>query len=139
MFLNKLDTSVIYCLNDDINIKKYYVILFMVLLFLILLMFIPYKEYQNYTLYINDDNYKLVVDSNFFPARRYSLYINKKKYDYKLISIDNNYLVDNKRYYEISIDIKLDKSIIKSKNILNVKVLKKKTTVMKKIINELKG
>ena len=106
-------------------------------LFLIFSIFLKYNIYKNYIGYIDiNDNYnlKIYVDQSSFPLnKKDKLYINNKKYKYKIIKIN---LLDN--YYEILIDCKLDKNLLINNNIINLRFKKGSTTLITEIINKLK-
>lgn len=138
MLKENLNSSVCYSINEKLNLKKYYVfILFIVILFLIIL-FIPFYEYKKYYLYVQNDEFKLLVDDDFFPVKKGGLYIDKKNYKYDVLSISSSSLVNNKKYYEVMIEIKIDKKILTTQNIIEVILKKEKISLIKKFIREIK-
>ena len=135
MSLEKLHENPIYILNLKVSIFKYYIFLIVIIILFSFLLFYPYNNYLNYILYIDND-YKLIVDDNFFPIEDKIIYINHKKYFYSVKNISEQKIIDNKVYYEVVIDIDIKDY---DKNIIKVKVLKDKTTIFKKIIFNMKG
>lgn len=129
-------TSTIYNLNSTLNLFAYYLIILIVLAFIFCFIFCPYNKTFNYSLYV-DDYYKLIVDDNFFPIKYKYLYIEHKKYSYDVLSISEPYILNDKKYYEVLINI--DLSNYNDKNIMIVTIVKEKTTVFNKLIKKLKG
>ena len=137
--MNKLtyQNSVLRIVTDKINISNYYYFLITVIILFILLINTPYKTSYEYVL-IKDDNYKLIVDDTFFPIKTRYLYFNHKKYAYSVVDISDNYITNDKRYYNVTIDI--DISDFKSnKNIFVVEVIKDKSTLLKYFLKKMKG
>lgn len=137
--MNRLtyQNSVLRIVTDKINISNYYYFLITVIILFILLINTPYKTSYEYVL-IKDDNYKLIVDDTFFPIKTRYLYFNHKKYAYSVVDISDNYITNDKRYYNVTIDI--DISDFKSnKNIFTVEVIKDKSTLLKYFLKKMKG
>ena len=136
MYLENLDENSIYILNLKISTCKYIIFLASLALILFSILFIPYNKYIDYILYVGDD-FKLIVDDNFFQAKEKAIYINHKKYFYNVKNISEPKILNDKLYYEVLIDINIrdcsDKKIIK------VKILKENTTIFKNIIFNMKG
>lgn len=137
MLLENIDQAIEF--DNNFKIINYYYILLIFLILGIFFLLFPITKYKDYTLYVSSSNYNLIVDEDFFPIKNNNMYIDGKRYDYEVLNIDDNYLVDNKKYYDIVIDVDLDKSINKSKNIIHVKIKKGKTNLLKIIIEEMKG
>lgn len=136
MKLEAYNLSVTYNLNSSINFFKYYLILIIVITLVLCLLFIPYRTTLNYTLYIDDD-YKLLVDDDYFPIKSNYLYIEHKNYSYSVLNISEPYFSDNKKYYELLIDIDLND--YNNQNIITATIVKDRTTIFAKIIKNLKG
>ena len=137
--MNKLtyQNSVLRIVTDKINISNYYYFLITIIVLFILLINTPYKTSYEYVL-IKDDSYKLIVDDTFFSFKNKYLYFNHKKYAYSVVEISDNYITNDKRYYNVIIDI--DISDFKSnKNIFTVEVIKDKSTLLKYFLNKMKG
>ena len=137
--MNKLtyQNSVLRIVTEKINISNYYYFLITVSLLFILLINTPYKTSYEYML-IKDDNYKLIVDDNFFPIKNKYLYYNHKKYGYNVIEISDAYITDNKRYYNVLVDININ-DFKSDKNLFTVEIIKAKSTLLKYFINKMKG
>lgn len=136
--LSDINNSLCYNLCEKVSLKKYYIfILFVAFLFLILLV-IPFDEYKKYYLYIENDNYKLIVDEEFFPIKKDSFYIENIKYKYEVLSISDGSLVNNKKYYEVMIQANLKEDILTTKNIIEVIIKKRKRSLIEKFIDEIK-
>ncbi len=133
--MNQYNLSVLYNLNERINYIKYYIFLYVVIFILLLILFVPYNVNYHYKLYINN-NYTLIVDDNYFPLKKTYLYIENKKYSYNVLNVSKHF-VDNKIYYEVLIDINLKD--YNKKNIIDVTILKEKTTIFRNLINKMKG
>lgn len=129
-------TSTVYNLNSSINLISYYLVVVLVLVLILCFIFCSYNETFNYSLYVDGD-YKLIVDDNFFPIKYKYLYIEHKKYSYDVLNISEPYLLNNKKYYEILINI--DLSNYNDKNIMTITIVKEKTTIFNKLIKKLKG
>ena len=66
MNISKINDSLIYNLNDKIDLKSYYILLMITIIFFIFIICYPYQNISTYKLVV-DDSYKLIVDDNFFP------------------------------------------------------------------------
>lgn len=131
------NNSVLRIVTNKINISNYYYLLIVVILLFILLINIPYKVSFEYVL-IKDDNYKLIVDDDFFPIKDKYLYFNHKKYAYSVIEISDSYITNDKRYYNVIIDININ-GFKSNKNIFMVEVIKERSTLLKYFLNKMKG
>ncbi len=134
MNISKINDSLIYNLNDKIDLKSYYILLMITIIFFIFIICYPYQNISTYKLVV-DDSYKLIVDDNFFPIKNNYLYINNKKYNYNVIEISGQNVIDNKTYYELKIDINLEINT----SIIKVVIKRGKTTLFNKFVNNLKG
>ncbi len=128
MLVDSLNKSIIYTLNKELNFQKYYIILILVIIYGIIILVIPYTDYKSYILYVYSSEYQLIVDEDFFPIKNNNLYIEKQKYDYKILSIKET-IVNNKKYYQLTIDISLNKNIKKTNNIIKVNIKKGQTNL----------
>lgn len=137
--MNKLtyNNSVLRIVNNSINISNYYYFLITVVVLFILLINIPYKTSYEYVL-IKGDNYKLIVDDTFFPIKDKYLYFNHKKYAYSVIEISDSGITNDKRYYNVIIDINIS-DFESNKNIFTVEVIKARSTLFKYFLNKMKG
>ena len=137
--MNKLtyNNSVLRIVTNSINISNYYYFLITVVVLFILLINIPYKTSYEYVL-IKGDNYKLIVDDTFFPIKDKYLYFNHKKYAYSVIEISDSGITNDKRYYNVIIDINIS-DFESNKNIFTVEVIKARSTLFKYFLNKMKG
>ena len=137
--MNKLtyNNSVLRIVNNSINISNYYYFLITVVVLFILLINIPYKTSYEYVL-IKGDNYKLIVDDTFFKIKDKYLYFNHKKYAYSVIEISDSGITNDKRYYNVIIDINIS-DFESNKNIFTVEVIKARSTLFKYFLNKMKG
>lgn len=106
-----------------------------IVLFIIFSVFFKYHLYSSHVGYI-DNNYNLIiiVNNNSFPIKKnYKLYIDNKKYKYKIKNINKQ-----KGYYEILIECKLDDDLLIKNNIITITLKKEQTTLMKELIKKLK-
>ena len=138
MLKENLNSSVCYNLNKELYLKKYYIFILIVFIIFFLCLFIPFNEYKKYYLYIDNNNYKLIVDEDFFPIKKDNLYIDKIKYKYEVLSISDGSLINNKKYYEVMLSLNLNKDILTTKNIVEVNLKIRKISLVKKIIKEIK-
>ena len=137
--MNKLtyQNSVLRIVTDKINISNYYYFLITIIVLFILLINTPYKTSYEYVL-IKDDSYKLIVDDTFFPIKNKYLYCNHKKYAYSVVEISDNYIANDKKYYNVIIDININ-DFKSNKNIFTVEGIKDKSTLLKYFLNKMKG
>ena len=129
-------TSRLRIVYENINISNYYYFLIIVIVIFVLMLNTPYKTSYDYAL-IKSDGYKLIVDDNYFPIKNKYLYFNHKKYAYSVKNISEPYITDNKKYYDIEIDITMSE-FKEKKNIFNVSVVKGKSTLLKYFLKKLK-
>lgn len=131
--MNKSTLRIVY---DKINLISYYYFLIIVSVAFILIINIPYETSYDYVL-IKSDSYKLIVDDNYFPINNKYLFFNHKKYAYSVKSISDPYITDNKRYYDIEIDITIN-DYKDNKNVFNVYIIKGKSTLLKYFLKRIK-
>ena len=137
--INVFNYSKLKLMNDNPSkIISWITILIVVfILFLIFGIFLKFHTYSNYIGYIDiSDNYnlKIIVDEKSFPIKNnYKLYIDNKKYDYKIVLIEKQV-----GYYEVLINCKIDDALLINNNILTITFQKEKTSLIKEIIKKFK-
>ena len=89
MLLENIEQAVFF--DTQFKIINYYYILLIFLIMGIFFLLFPITRYKDYTLYVSSSNYNLVVDEDFFPIKNSNMYIDGKRYDYEVVSIDDNY------------------------------------------------
>ena len=129
-------TSHFRIVNEKINLSNYYYFLIIVIVAFILMINTPYKTSYDYIL-IKSEGYKLIVDDNYFPIKSKYLYCNHKKYAYSVIDISEHYITDNKKYYDINVDLTIN-DFKEDKNVFNVSIIKGKSTMLKDFLKKLK-
>lgn len=129
-------TSSLRIVHNSINLSNHYYLLTIVIVTFVLILNIPYKTSYDYVL-IKNDEYKLIVDDNYFPKKDKYLYFNHKKYAYSVKNISDPYITDNKKYYDIEIDVNIN-DYKENKNVFNVSIVKDKSTLLKYFLNKLK-
>jgi len=125
IILNKKTPSVI---------KSWIIILILLNILFITILFIPYNKYIIYKGYVilkNNKSYvSLNINTNDFPIKKKDkLYIENDKYNYKIISIENNNLI---------LSINLNDNIKINNNLVTLHILKDKMTLFEKIKNRIK-
>lgn len=115
------------------SIKSWITILILLFIFMLIVINIPYSKYEIYqskVIKIDGVSYlKVRIDEVETPIyNNNNLYINYKKYLYKIKEINDN---------DIIIDINIPKSINIEGNIINIEIEKTKTTVLKKILKRI--
>ena len=123
-------------INEIIIVSSYYYILGITTLIFLFIINTPYSTSYNYSL-VNDESYKLVVDENYFPIKNRFLYYNHKRYSYSVNNISEAYIVDNKKYYNVDIDIK-NSDFGNDKNIYNITIIKNSSTLFNDFLKKLK-
>lgn len=129
------NNSAIILNNKTPNFLKNWIIILLLLnIFMVIIMFIPFNIYENYNGYIilKDDNsfINITVNENDFPLyKNKKLYIENEKYKYKIISIKNN---------NVLVKVHLKEDIKINNNIVNISILKDRTTILKIIKNKIK-
>lgn len=116
------------------SIISWITILFIILVLLIIFFSIPFNIYKSYNSYVslyNDESYLILsVKENDFPINKGNkLYIKNDKYDYEVISINEDNIVLK---VDLKDELKLDS------NIVVVNLLSKRTTVFEILKNEIK-
>ena len=123
-------------INEKIIVSNYYYLLVLSILVFLFIINTPYKTSYNYSL-VRDESYKLVVDDNYFPIKNRFLYQNHKRYSYSVKNISEAYIVNNKKYYNVDIDIK-NSDFENDKNIYNITIIKSTSTLFKDFLKKLK-
>ncbi|MBQ2946483.1 MAG: hypothetical protein IJE04_01345 [Bacilli bacterium] len=128
------DSSIILEKKIHKKIISWVTILVILLVLLVVFSMVPFNIYKPVIGKVNitDNKTFLELDLNYsgFPVNRYNkLYIRNKEYNYKIVSIEDNILL---------LDINLDESLKIQNNIVNVNVLKNRTTIFKIIRNKIK-
>lgn len=128
------DSSIILEKKIPKKIISWVTILVILLVLLVVFSMVPFNIYKPVIGKVNitDNKTFLELDLNYsgFPVNRYNkLYIRNKEYNYKIVSIEDNILL---------LDINLDESLKIQNNIVNVNVLKNRTTIFKIIRNKIK-
>ena len=106
------------------------------ILTLVIAIFYKYDIYDNYVGYVDlGSNYKLrvIVDNNYQLKKSYSLYVDDKKYEYKIVDI-----IQDLEYKSILIDCNLKSDLLVQNNIVPVRILRRRTTLMKEFIKRMK-
>lgn len=107
------------------------------ILFLIISIFLKFHIFSRHIGYIelnNNYNLKIIVDDKSFPIKsNYKLYIDNKKYEYKILSVEKQI-----GYYEILVSCNLDDDLLINNNIVTITFQKEETTLIKEIIKKLK-
>ena len=128
------DSAIILEKKTPKKIISWITILIVLLSFFVIISLIPFNIYKPFVGKVNitNDRILLELDLNYggFPVNRYNkLYIKNKEYDYEVVSIEDNILY---------LDINLDESLRIQNNIVNVNILKDRTTIFKIIKNKIK-
>lgn len=116
------------------NIISWITILIILTLLFLIISLIPFNIYKpmiGYVDIINNSSY-LVLDINNsdFPIyKNTELYIKTKKYNYKIVKLEENKLVLN---------VELDNNLKIQNNIITVNILKNRTTLFKTIKDKIK-
>ena len=128
------DSAVILEKKTPKKIISWITILVILLSLFVVLSMVPFNIYKPFTGKVNITNNKTFLKLNLnysgFPVNQYNkLYIKNKEYSYKVISIEDNILL---------IDINLDEDLKIQNNVVNVNILKDRTTIFKIIKNKIK-
>lgn len=128
------DSAIILNKKTPKSIISWITILIILLVLLIILFFIPFNIYSNFNGYVfiqdNSSYLNLILEESDFPIYKDNkLYIKGDKYDYEIISIDNNEVI-------LKLDLKDDIKI--NNNTLIVNILKSRTTVFEILKNKIK-
>ena len=96
--------------------------------------FFKYTKYEKTIGIVNEDNLIVFLEPSITIDNE--LIIENKKYDYTINSINKDYtILDNKKYYETILNIDLDSKYKINNNILEIYIELEQTTLMKEIIN----
>ena len=137
--INAFSYSKLKIMEEKPLIIKYWIntLIIILVLFIILSTKVHYKVYSNYIAYIennNSYNLKIIINDYNFPIKKnYKLYIDNKKYNYKIISIEAK-----EGYYELLIRCNIEKNLLINNNIITVRFETKKTTLAKELIEKIK-
>ena len=128
------DSAIILEKKTPKKIISWITILIVLLSFFVIISLIPFNIYKPFVGKVNiiDERILMELDLNYggFPVNRYNkLYIKNNEYDYEVVSIEDNILY---------LDINLDESLRIQNNIVNVNILKDRTTIFKIIKNKIK-
>ena len=109
------------------------ILIIFVLIFLNISMNYKYKKYDKYLGYvkkINEDFSLVLYVKDVSDIYRYSLLVEKVKYDFSIYSISEDYyIVDNQKYYEVILNVKLGDELLIENNIVDVVFEKYSTTL----------
>ena len=120
------------------KIKSYITILTLTVIIFIIILFIPYHKYDRYMSYVDNDQFVVIVDSNYFNNKRKQLYIDGRKYKYKINSISDKYIENGNVYYELFVNVKLPKRLNIDSNVIEIAFQNPQTNLFKEITKKLK-
>ncbi len=128
------DSSIILEKKTPKKIISWITILVILFSLFVVFSMVPFNIYKPFMGKVNitDNRTFLELDLNYsgFPVNRYNkLYIKNKEYSYKVVSIKENVLL---------LDINLDEALKVQNNIVNVNILKDRTTIFKIIKDKIK-
>lgn len=143
--MNKyIDSEII--LQRKISPLIYVYVMIIIVIFLSLIIFsllFNYKTYYNIKgIVIEEDNHYYIksyipLDKINYLVNNDAILINKKKYKYKIISIDSEYFTDNINTYQVvSIEINLEKNYQINNLSLDLKLQKENKKIINYIINK---
>lgn len=119
---------------EDYSLLNFNIVLFILSIMIIISISIFYKIniFSNYKLiYYNDNTYQTILSDKELKDfyKNSTLYINNKKYSFKIDRINKNILKkDNTNYNEIFIIIKNNK--YKTNDIVDISILKRKVPII---------
>lgn len=116
------------------KINSYITILLLMIIIFIIILFIPYHRYDRYMSYVNNNQLVIIVDNNYFNDKNKELYIDGKKYNYKIEKISDKYIENSQVYYEIFVSIELPKKLNINNNVIEVAYRSSQTNLLKEII-----
>lgn len=129
--------------KDKFNV--YYVYLIFISFVLLLAIFIcsniSYKKYYLVKSVINEECYLNVLlneDSLELLNSSKALFINNKNYKYFINSVEP-IVNENNLLYQVTLDVNLDSKICVKNNVLNLKILIEKQSVLKYILKKVGG
>ena len=108
----------------------------LLILTLVISIFYKYNIYDNYVGYVNlgsDYRLRVIVDNNYQVKKSYLLYVDNRKYEYKIVDI-----IHEENYKSILIDCNLKSYLLVQNNVVPVRFLKRRTTLMKEFIKRMK-
>ena len=128
------DSAIILEKNTPKKIVSWITILVILLILFVVFSMVPFNIYKPFIGKVNITNNKTLVgldlSNSGFPVNQYNkLYIKNKEYNYRIVSIEDNILY---------VDINLDESLKIQNNIVNVNILKDRTTIFKIIKDKIK-
>lgn len=137
--LEYLNNSEIIINSKESNIFKIYIVI--ILIFLIgaglLITLYKYEDVLRFTGFVNQKSINLSIKSNDLKYFDYkNIVIDDNKFNYNISKIDE-VIYKNNIYYNIVLNLEKDK-ILESRDIVNFKIVFKKETLYKKIIERVK-
>ena len=135
------NSSVIYYRKNNIFIPFWITILF-VGLFLLIMISCFYKYtlvdiYYGKIINNDDSNYIMLEVDEEFILRKKRNYLNINNEDYKCQLVDSSdkyYILNDKKYFNISYECEIPEEINVNNNIVKVKIDKRKTTILNELI-----
>ena len=132
--------------NKKCNIVLIWIMLLIIffLIFLNIAINYRYKSYEESIGYVKkiDDSFNLVVyvlEEKVSEFYNYGLLVNSSEYDFSINSIsDGYYIIEDKKYYEVVLNVELDERLLVENNIVNVIFEKNFTTLYKEFKKGLK-
>ena len=126
--------------KDRMNIFNSYLLftIFVVLLSLFVSMNIIYKKYFLAKAVVNNNGYlKCLVEENSLSLlnKNSTLIIDEVEYQYSISSVEP-IVNENNLIYQVELKVNLDSKISKENNVLNLKILVEKQSVLKYVIRK---
>ena len=126
--------------KDRMNIFNSYLLftIFVVLLSLFVSMNITYKKYFLAKAVVNNNRYlKCLVEENSLSLlnKNSTLIIDEVEYQYSISSVEP-IVNENNLIYQVELKVNLDSKISKENNVLNLKILVEKQSVLKYVIRK---
>lgn len=126
--------------KDRMNIFNSYLLftVFVVLLSLFVSMNITYKKYFLAKAVVDNNEYlKCLVEENslFLLNKNSTLIIDEVEYQYSISSVEP-IVNENNLIYQVELKVNLDSKISKENNVLNLKILVEKQSVLKYVIRK---
>lgn len=113
------------------------ILIILLFIFILISFFYHFDVYSTVIGYvdINDEyNLRIIIDKKMFPIKKdYELYINNKKYSYKIVDIK-----EEQQYYQILINCDLESELLINNNIITINLKKGKTTLINELKNQIK-
>lgn len=128
------DSAIILEKKTPKKIISWITILIILTILFIIFSFIPFNIYKAFIGYVNIDNNNSYIilnhDYSDFPLdKNNKLYIKSKKYNYRVVSIQDN---------EVVLDINLDDNLKIEGNVVALNMLKNRTTLFNIMKNKIK-